>query len=87
MDAAQGHRHADRGIAHARRWRGTAVLAHSSLEQTSTYLNVERSGLRDSMRRIDEIRSRCNPVVSDATIEHPTSYNVTNTANDKATVN
>ena len=27
------------------------MLGHASLEQTSTYLNVEKTGLQDSMRR------------------------------------
>jgi integrase len=51
------------------------MLGHSSLEQTSTYLNVERGGLRESMRRTDEARSRCNSVVKKATIEHLVTYN------------
>ena len=51
------------------------MLGHSSLEQTSTYLNVQRSGLRDSMRRTDEARSRCEPVVNEAETERPSHYN------------
>ena len=63
------------------------MLGHSSLEQTSTYLNVQRSGLRDSMRRIDESRSRCNPVVSEATIEHPSVHNGEDSTSHKPSVN
>ena len=51
------------------------MLGHGSLEQTSTYLNVERGGRRESMRRIDEARSRCNSVAKEATIEQPSTYN------------
>jgi hypothetical protein len=46
----------------------------ASLEQTSSYLNVERGGLRDSMKKIDDARSRCNPVVNQATIDHPLAH-------------
>jgi integrase len=63
------------------------MLGHSSLEQTSTYLNVQRSGLRDSMRRIDESRSRCNPVVSETTIEHPLVHNDDDGQSRKSIVN
>ena len=39
------------------------MLGHASLEQTSTYLNVEKSGLLDSMRRFGVPAGiRCNPV-------------------------
>ena len=51
------------------------MLGHASLEQTSTYLNVQHGGLRESMRRIDEGRSRCNPVVIEPLIDHPTDHN------------
>ncbi len=37
------------------------MLGHASLEQTSTYLNVEKSGLQDSMRRFGVPAGiRCN---------------------------
>jgi hypothetical protein len=45
-------------------------VAHASLEQTSTYLNVTRVGLHESMRRFDANVARCNPVANEATIEH-----------------
>jgi hypothetical protein len=51
------------------------MLGHASLEQTSTYLNVQRGGLRESMRKVDEFRSRCNPVVSDGAIDLPVINN------------
>jgi hypothetical protein len=51
------------------------MLGHASLEQTSTYLNVQRGGLRESMRKVDEFRTRCNPVVSDGAIDLPVINN------------
>lgn len=39
------------------------ILGHASLEQTSTYLNGEKTGLRDSMRRFGVPAGiRCNGV-------------------------
>ena len=39
------------------------MLGHASLEQTSTYLNVEKTGLQDSMRRFGVPAGiRCNGV-------------------------
>ena len=39
------------------------MLGHASLEQTSTYLNVEQTGCRTSMRRFGVPAGiRCNPV-------------------------
>jgi integrase len=46
------------------------MLGHSSLEQTSTYLDVTRTGLHESMRRIDEEVARCKPVANEAETEH-----------------
>lgn len=63
------------------------MLGHSSLEQTSTYLNVTGVGLRDSMRRSDEARTRCNPVAISPAIDHPLDCNGKETEDDKATVN
>ena len=63
------------------------VLALASLEQTSTYLNVARGGLRASMAKSDEARSRCNSVVNDAAIEHPTPYNDGGENAHKSTIN
>jgi integrase len=38
------------------------MLGHASIEQTSTYLNVEKSGLQDSIRRFGVPAGiRCNP--------------------------
>ncbi|MGH9256758.1 MAG: tyrosine-type recombinase/integrase [Vicinamibacterales bacterium] len=46
------------------------MLGHASLEQTSTYLNVTRVGLHESMRRFDVNVARCKPVANEPTIEH-----------------
>ena len=63
------------------------MLGHSSLEQTSTYLNVQKGGLRESMRRVDEIRSRCNPVVSEGEAGLPLTHNESEGNGAKVTVN
>jgi hypothetical protein len=43
------------------------MLGHASLEQTSTYLNVEKTGLHDSMRRFGVPAGiRCNSVAISA---------------------
>jgi len=39
------------------------MLGHASLDQTTTYLNVQIEGLQASMRQIDEAR-RCKPVAN-----------------------
>jgi hypothetical protein len=45
------------------------MLGHASLEQTSTYLNVAKGGLQDSMRRFGVPAGiRCNPVAIDAAV-------------------
>jgi hypothetical protein len=38
------------------------MLGHSSIQQTSTYLNVTAIGLQAGMRKSDGARIRCNPV-------------------------
>ena len=63
------------------------MLGHASIEQTSTYLNVQHGGLRESMRKLEGIRSRCNPVVTEASIEHQTDYNTTTPTTDKSLIN
>lgn len=63
------------------------MLGHSSLEQTSTYLNVTGVGLRDSMRRSDDARTRCTPVALSVTIEHPLDCNDQDTEDGKTTIN
>jgi hypothetical protein len=63
------------------------MLGHASLEQTSTYLNVERGGLRESMRRMDEARSRCNPVVNPSGTDLPLVSNETHEKKEQLTVN
>ena len=44
-----------------------AMLGHASLEQTSTYLNVTRAGLLESMKRFDG--NRCTTVAHGVAIE------------------
>jgi len=63
------------------------MLGHASLEQTWTYLNVQRGGLRESMRRTDEVRSRCNSVVSEAGTGHPLVHNEQDAISKQVTVN
>ena len=42
------------------------MLGHTDLKQTSTYLNVGRLGLQESMRKyIDQPGARCNPLQSE----------------------
>ena len=47
------------------------MLGHASLEQTSTYLNVTRVGLHESMRRYDQTRIRGTSVSHATPIEQP----------------
>jgi integrase len=63
------------------------MLGHISIEQTSTYLNVERVGLQASMRKSDELRNRCNPLQSEAVIEHPLPRNDDRENGGNVTVN
>jgi WD40-like Beta Propeller Repeat len=63
------------------------MLGHSSIEQTSTYLNVERVGLQGSMRKNDELRTRCNPVAIKPEIEHPLHCNDDRKDGENITVN
>jgi len=51
------------------------MLGHSNLSQTSTYLNVTRIGLHESMRRFEGTRSGGNPVTSETqTVPPPDSH-------------
>lgn len=45
------------------------MLGHANIAQTSTYLNASKVGLQDSMRRLDDARSRCNPVANETEID------------------
>jgi integrase len=45
------------------------LLGHQSLEQTTTYLNVNLTGLEESMRRFDESVARCKPVANPDPVE------------------
>jgi integrase len=51
------------------------MLGHPSLDQTTTYLNVKVGGLQESMRKLDDARSRCNSVVDAPDKEQPRVYN------------
>jgi integrase-like protein len=46
------------------------LLGHSNIQQSSTYLNVQKYGLQKSMQALDEARSRCKPVVNETEIGH-----------------
>jgi integrase len=63
------------------------MLGHSSLEQTSRYLNATGVGLRDSMRRSDEAGTRCNPIAISPAIDQPLDCNDNGIEDGKATVN
>ena len=49
------------------------MLGHANVAQTSTYLNVGRMGLHESMERFNS--SRCNPVAISRTEEQPITRN------------
>lgn len=61
------------------------MLGHANIAQTSTYLNAERIGLRESMERLDA--SRCNPVANEGTIDPLPVRNDQTTDVGKALVN
>jgi integrase len=44
------------------------MLGHKDLSQTSTYLNATRLGLRESMRKSDELGKLCKTVASETPI-------------------
>lgn len=51
------------------------MLGHANLSQTSTYLNVTRIGLHESMRRLDELASRGKAVATDTQTDPPPPRN------------
>ena len=53
------------------------MLGHKSVSQTSTYLNVTRIGLQESMRKFDELGGRCKIVASKQEIGRTPSCNST----------
>lgn len=61
------------------------MLGHSSIDQTTTYLNVVAAGLRASMAKSDA--ARCNPVASTPEIDTKLPCNDTDNNQMKATVN
>jgi integrase len=52
-----------------------AMLGHSNLKQTSTYLNVPLGGLEEAMKRYDESRAACKPVASEPPADHRPASN------------
>jgi integrase len=58
------------------------MLGHSSIEQTSTYLNVTAVG-QASMRKSDDARIRCNAVAINTTIDQPLDGNDEEQNDDK----
>jgi len=61
------------------------MLGHADLKQTSTYLNVTRVGLQDSMKRFGT--APLHSVAPEADQEHPAACNETTPTNDQVTVN
>jgi integrase len=61
------------------------MLGHANISQTSTYLNANKVGLQDAMRRLDA--SRCNPVAKPAETERPPLRNTEAAEHTQATVN
>jgi integrase len=61
------------------------MLGHSNIAQTSTYLNANKVGLQDAMRRLDA--SRCKTVANDTATEQPPLRNETPAAETQVTVN
>ena len=61
------------------------MLGHSSIDQTTTYLNVVAAGLRASMAKSDA--ARCNPVANQAETDFKPPCNETTTTAVKPTVN
>jgi integrase len=63
------------------------MLGHASLDQTTTYLNVKIVGLQESMRKLDDVRSRCNSVVNRPGTEHPRVHNGESEVGSKRLIN
>jgi Phage integrase family len=61
------------------------MLGHADLKQTSTYLNVTRVGLQDSMRRFGT--APLYSVARAADQEHPSTCNEASASGDQVTVN
>jgi integrase len=60
-----------------------AMLGHSNLKQTSTYLNVPLRGLEDAMRLYDEKREACKSVAIPALSDHwPAGNSATDSAHN-----
>ena len=47
------------------------MLGHADIKTTDTYLNSTRLGLQESMRKVDDARTRCNPVADSPAGEQP----------------
>jgi hypothetical protein len=59
----------------------------ANVPRAATHLNVQRGGLQESMKKSDELRSRCNSVVNKAEIERRPDHNDDEQDGQKSTVN
>lgn len=64
-----------------------AMLGHSNLAQTSTYVNATGAGLQESMRKFDEAASGCNHVANQAATAPPPLRNEESEDRPKPLVN
>jgi integrase len=51
------------------------MLGHANISQTSTYLNANRMGLQDSMRRFEVVAPGCTPVARKPQTDHSLECN------------
>lgn len=64
------------------------MLGHASLEQTSTYLNVEKHGLQDSMRRFGVPAGiRCNSVANETPVPSHNEAEIVDGSDGKLQIN
>ncbi len=64
------------------------MLGHASLEQTSTYLNVQKDGLQESMRRFGvPAGTRCHPVANTPPVPPAEVDELSDEKRDKILVN
>jgi hypothetical protein len=64
----------------------SAMLGRSSIEQTSTYLNVQKGGMQKSMRALDD-RRELQEIASQSIEEHGPTCNVAEALDAKVVVN
>jgi integrase len=63
------------------------MLGHADIKTTDTYLNPTRSGLQESMRKLEEDRPGCRAVAHEAQIEQRPPCNEVAVAGSKLVVN